>query len=72
MEMGIWLSFAKPSEFQGVGLLNTPKPHPLGKPLRENNPWMLLHVISEVIPNMKVTHKVLPPFENKFIPKEGN
>jgi hypothetical protein len=33
---------------------------------------MLLHVISEVIPNMKNTHKVLPTFESQLIPKEGN
>jgi hypothetical protein len=33
---------------------------------------MLLYVISEIIPNMSVTHKVLPQFEDQFIPKEGN
>jgi hypothetical protein len=33
---------------------------------------MQFHVISEVIPNISVTHKVLTLIEVQFIPEDGN
>jgi hypothetical protein len=37
MELGIWLSFVKTSEFRGGGEFELPKPHfSLGTPLHES------------------------------------